>query len=196
MGGYRGQIGKKVALDALVGWGFGYYRADINGPNFNSFLGEAGISYFPTLRTTLSLKGSRSFQDSLFGNYYVDTGANLSASHQFRWRMNVQGGLGVIGRTYSGLPVENEETEDILAYEGDGAAGYQSRHTLFTLQAKLDQPLGRIFSVGVSYTMMVDQTNLRVTYPLDTALPDGTTEITDELGYVKHMAWIVGAIRI
>jgi hypothetical protein len=196
MGGYRGQIGKKVALDALVGWGFGYYRADINGPNFNSFLGEAGISYFPTLRTTLSLKGSRSFQDSLFGNYYVDTGANLSASHQFRWRMNVQGGLGVIGRTYSGLPVENEETEDILAYEGDGAAGYQSRHTLFTLQAKLDQPLGRIFSVGVSYTMMVDQTNFRVTYPLDTALPDGTTEITDELGYVKHMAWIVGAIRI
>ena len=195
-GGYRGQIGKKVALDAIVGWGFGYYRDDPNGPNFSSFIGNAGFSYFPTLRTTLSLGVARSFSDSLFGNYFVDNGANLSAKHQFRWRMNLQSGVGIIGRTYSGLPVEGEETQTVASYEGRGAETYQSRHTLFTLQTKLDQPLGRIFSVGLNYTLLVDSTVFRVTYNLEQPLPDGTTQITDELGYLKHVAWIYGAIRI
>ena len=195
-GGYRGQIGKKVALDAIVGWGFGYYRDDPNGPNFNSFIGNAGLSYFPTLRTTLSLGVGRSFNDSLFGNYYVDNGANFSAKHQFRWRMNLQSGVGVIARTYSGLPVEGDEIQTIAGYEGRGAGTYQSRHTLFTLQTKLDQPLGRIFSVGLNYTLLVDSTVFRVTYNLDQPLPDGSTQVTDELGYLKHVAWIYGAIRI
>ncbi len=195
-GGYRGQIGKKVTLDALVGWGFGYYRDDPNGPNFNSFLGSAGLSYFPTLRTMLSLKAFRAFEDSLFGNYYTDNGASFLASHQFRWRMNVMSGVGLIGRTYSGLPVEDEETDNVAEYRGRGADGYQSRHTLFTLQAKIDQPLGRIFSVGLSYTLLVDSTQFEIDYRLDNPLPDGTSIATDELGYIKHMAWLVGAIRI
>jgi|GEM_PF-1208990 len=199
-GGYRGQIGKKVALDAMVGWGFGYYRDDQNGPNFNSFIGNAGLSYFPTMRTTLSLVGSRSFNDSLFGNYYTDNGVSFSANHKFRWRMNLQSGIGVIGRTYSGLPVEGDETPEVVSYEGRGAAGYQSEHTLFTLQAKVDQPLGRIFSVGFAYTMLVDSTVFRITYvvdpPIDQSPDPPITEFTDELGYIKHMAWIYGAIRI
>jgi hypothetical protein len=195
-GGYRGQIGKKVAIEALVGWGFGYYRDDPNGPNFNSFIGSAGLSYFPTLRTTLALKGGRSFSDSLFGNYFVDNGASFSAAHRFRWRMNLESGVGVIGRTYSGLPVPGEEVDFIAGYEGRGAAGFQARDTLFTLQTKLDQPLGRIFSVGLNYTLLVDSTVFRVTYNLDQPLPDGETTVTDELGYIKHMAWIYGAIRI
>ncbi len=198
LGGYRGQIGKKVALSALVGWGWGFYRDDPNGPNFGSFLGNVGLSYFPTLRTTLSLNGGRTFNDSIFGNYYTDNGANFLASHQFRWRMNLQAGLGVIGRTYSGLPVEGEETQDVTRYEGRGAEGYQSEHTLFTLLAKVDQPIGRIFSVGLSYTMLVDSTQFRVTYPLDPVPgdPGAPTEFTDELGYIKHTAWLIGAIRI
>lgn len=195
-GGYRGQIGKKVALDAIVGWGFGYYRDDRNGPNFNSFIGNAGLSYFPTLRTMLSLRGSRSFNDSLFGNYFVDNGVNLSANHQFRWRMTLQSGLGIIGRTYSGLPVEGEETPLVSGYAGRDADTYQSRHTLFTLQAKVDQPLGRIFSVGLNYTLLVDSTVFSVTYPIENPVEGGPTEITDELGYLKHVAWIYGAIRI
>ncbi|MEM6295306.1 MAG: outer membrane beta-barrel protein [Myxococcota bacterium] len=186
-GGFRGQVAKKLSVDALVGWGFGFYRDDPNGPNFSSFLGNFGLSYFPTLRTTLAINASRSFQDSLFGNYYVDNGVNVTANHQFRWRMNLNAGLGVIGRTYSGLSVPGEETGDITGYEGRGADTFQARDTLFTLQAKVDQPLGRIFSVGLSYTMLVDSTQFRVFYA------NGSE---DELGYLKHMAWLVGAIRI
>jgi hypothetical protein len=195
-GGYRGQIGKKVALDAIVGWGFGFYRDDPNGPNFNSFIGNAGISYFPTLRTILALKAYRSFSNSLFGNYFVDAGATLSAAHQFRWRMNLESAVGIIGRTYSGLSVPGEEVDFISGYAGRGADGFQARDTLFTLQTKIDQPLGRIFSVGLNYTLLVDSTVFSVDYVLDQPLPDGTTEITDTLGYLKHMAFIYGAIRI
>ena len=50
--------------------------------------------------------------------------------------------------------------------------------------------------MGLNYTLLVDSTVFRVTYNLDQPLPDGSTQVTDELGYLKHVAWIYGAIRI
>ncbi len=187
LGGYRGQVAKKLAVEAMVGWGLGYYRDDENGPDFKSFIGNVGLSYFPSLRTSLSLTGSRQFQDSLFGNYFVDNGVQLSANHQFRWRMNAHAGLGIIGRRYFGLPEPGVETQDIVQYEGRGAAELQQRDTLFTLQAKIDQPLGRIFSVGLNYTLLLDSTEFQVSY---------SNGSVDDIGYIKHVAWLLAAVRI
>jgi hypothetical protein len=199
LGGYRGQSFKKLAFDILVGWGFGYYRDDPNGPNFNSFIGEVGIYYFPTMRTQLHMAGFRNFSDSLWGNYYVNNGGRLSASHQFRWRMIGHVGAAVMGRTYHGLPAGTEsgfdpvENEDINQYRGRGFDRLQERTTLFALDAGFDQPLGRIFALGVNYNLSVDAANFSVEYNRTDAQGNN---FVDDLGYVKHLVWFIAAVRI
>lgn len=185
--GYRGQAFKKFTFEVLAGWGLGYYRQDINGPNFNSFIGSASMNYFPTLTSLVHFSVYRRFQDSLFGNFYVDNGARLALGHQFRWRMLANLGLGVAGRSYQGLPDPGSETSDVTGYEGRGAADLQARDVLFTLDAKVEQPLARIFSLALSYNLVVDSTDFRVFYD------NGSV---DELGYVRHMLLFLAAVRI
>jgi hypothetical protein len=199
MGGYRGQSFKKLAFDVLVGWGFGYYRDDPNGPNFNSFVGEVGMYYYPTLRTMLHLAAFRNFSDSLWGNYFVNNGGRLAASHQFRWRMIGHVGAAVMGRTYHGLPAGTEsgfepvEDMDIREYQGRGFDRLQERTVLFSVDAGFDQPLGRIFALGVNYTLMMDAANYRVVYNRTDV---NGNNFVDELGYAKHLVWLIAAIRI
>lgn len=186
-GGYRGQVLKKLTLEAMAGWGFGFYRQDPNGPNFSSFIGTVGLGYYPTPRTNLYVAGFRDFNDALFGNFFVDTGVRAGVNHQFRWRMTAKLGAAVMGRVYHGLPQPGEESEDIAQYSGRGADQLQQRDTLVTLAAGIDQPLGRIFAVGLNYNLLLDATNFQVTY---------TNGAVDDLGYVKHVAWLLAAIRI
>ena len=199
LGGYRGQSFKKFAFDVLVGWGFGYYRDDPNGPSFNSFIGEVGIYYFPTMRTQLHLAGFRNFNDSLWGNYFINNGGRLSAAHQFRWRMIGRVGASVMARTYAGLPTpqgfDPAEDEDIDSYTGRGADQFQQRTTLFALDAGFDQPLGRIFAIGVTYNLLVDAANFQVAY-VDQDPSDDIDGVVDTLGYVRHLVWFIAAVRI
>lgn len=185
--GFRGQMGKRFVVSALAGWGFGYYRDDPNGPNFNSFIADAGVSYFPTLRTQLSLVGFRRFQDSLFGNFYVDNGVSANAQHEFPWRMRVNAGAGFIDRSFRGLSEPGFETTRIVAYRGAGADDLRADGSLVTLLAGVDQPIGRLFAVGMSYTLLIDAVDFSVEYA------NGSV---DEVGYLKHMAWVFGALRI
>ncbi|MCA9705873.1 MAG: hypothetical protein KDK70_08510, partial [Myxococcales bacterium] len=83
--GYRGQVLKKLTLDAIAGYGLGFYRQDPNGPNFSSFIGDLAVSYFPNPRSVFHVGVYRSFQDSLLGNYYVDVGARVQARYEFKW---------------------------------------------------------------------------------------------------------------
>jgi hypothetical protein len=145
------------------------------------------MNYYPTLRTRLYLGIYRSFSDSLFGNYFVDNGGQLGAEHLFRWRMLGWVGMGVAGRTYHGLPEPGVETNEIDAYEGRGAAQLQLRDVLFTLDAKLEQSLGRIFVLGLHYNLAVDSTSFRVTR---------SNGDVDELGYVQHLLLLLAAVRI
>jgi hypothetical protein len=186
-GGYRGLVGKKIALEALAGWGFGYYRDDANGPSFNSLIGELGLSYFPTMRSLVHLGVFRSFNDSVFGNYFVDNGARLALRHQFRWRMIGDLGGAVFGRTYHGLPDPGVEDQQVLQYVGRGAPDLQARTTMVTINAGLEQPLGRLFSLGLRYTLLVDSTNFQVIYADDDI---------NHLGSIRHLVWIMGAVRI
>ncbi len=188
MGGYAGQAFEKFIFEALVGWGFGYYRDDPNGPNFNSIIGEVSMSYYPTLRSLVHLAAFRQFNDSLWGNYFVDNGARLALGHQFRWRMIGHLGFSVAGRTYSGLPVPGQETAEIVGYEGGSEVQqFQMKTVLAALQARIEQPLGRLFAVSLSYNLAVDANRGRVLY---------SNGITDELGYVRHLVMLLGAVRI
>lgn len=186
-GGFRGQVMKKVVLDAMAGYGLGFYRDDPNGPDFSSFIGELGVSYYPSPRSLLHVSVYRTFQDSLLGNYFIDAGARLQARYEFKWRMIATTGLWVAGRRYAGLPVEGFEDDDIAGYRGRGTELYQRRDVIFNLNAKLEQPLGRVWAVALQYDMAVDSTDFEVDY---------TNGVTDIGGFTRHIVMLLGAVRI
>lgn len=188
-GGFRGQLLRKLVLEVGLGWGLGFYRTDPDDNDFSSFIGEAALDYYPTLRSRIRVELFRRFSDSLWGNYFVDNGAAVSLQHTFRWKMIARFGASLRGRTYHALPIPLDEDQTILAYEDrrGQAARLRQRSTLFALDAGVEQPLGRLFSVALSYTVLVDATDLRVVYRDD---------LVNDLGYVKHLLWLVGAVRI
>lgn len=186
-GGFRGQVFKKVTLDAIAGYGLGFYRDDPNGPNFSSFIGDLGITYYPSPRALLHIAAYRSFQDSLLGNYYIDAGARLQARYELKWRMIASAGLWVAGRKYAGLPVPGYEDTNIVSYAGRGTDVFQRRDVVFNLQAKLEQPLGRIWALALQYDVAVDSTDFQVLYAND---------VTDIGGFTRHVVLLLGAVRI
>lgn len=192
-GGFRGQVLKKVMLDAVAGYGLGFYRDDPNGPSFSSFIGDLGLSYFPSPRSLLSIGLYRTFQDSLLGNYYIDAGARMQARYEFKWRMIATAGLWVAGRRYAGLAVPEFENADIIAYRGRGTDQFQRRDVIFNLNAKLEQPLGRIWALALQYDVAVDSTDFEVDFvnPDDPGVP-----FTDYGGFTRHVVMLLGAVRI
>lgn len=193
LGGVRGQVLKKVTLDARAGWGLGFYRDDENGPNFNSFIGDLGINVYPTPRNSLHFSFYRTFQDSLLGNYFVDIGGRAGVRHQFRWNMITGLGIGVLGRRYAGLPVEGVEDDDIDHYEGRGADVYQRRDVLFNLDAKIEQPLGKIWAIGLYYDLSVDSASFATFFVPG---PEDEVQPVDIAGYQKHLIMFLAAVRI
>ncbi len=185
--GYRGQVLKRVMLDALAGYGLGFYRDDVNGPNFSSFIGELAVTYFPTPRSLVHGAVYRSFSDSLLGNYYVDVGARLQGRYQFKWRMISTAGLWVAGRRYAGLPVPGVENTAVDSYVGRGADTFQRRDTVFNLNLKLEQPLGRVWSVALQYDLAVDNTNFQTTFG------NGAVDVA---GFNRHVVMALGAVRL
>lgn len=186
-GGFRGQVFKKVTLDAIAGYGLGYYRDDPNGPNFSSFIGDLGLTYYPSPRALLHVAAYRSFQDSLLGNYFIDAGARLQARYELKWRMIASAGLWVAGRKYAGLPVPGYEDTNIVSYAGRGTEVFQRRDVVFNLQAKVEQPLGRIWALALQYDVAVDSTDFQVLYAND---------VTDIGGFTRHVVLLLGAVRI
>jgi len=185
--GYRGQLQRRLTLDAIIGWGLAFYRADVNGPDFSGLIGNITLSYYPTLESQLQLSLFRDFHDSLWGNYYVDNGVRAFARHTFRFKMIGHAGISVSGRTYHGLPEPGLEDQNIDEITGQRSADLQQRSTVATIDIGVEQPLRRVFSVALSYTLRVDGTDTAVHY---------TNGVTDELGYIKHLLWFVAAARI
>lgn len=214
VGGFRGQVFKKVMLDALAGYGLGYYRDDPNGPNFSSFIGDLSLTYFPNPRGTFNVGLYRSFQDSLLGNYYIDLGARIMARYEFKWRMIGTAGAWVAGRRYAGLPVPGFEDDcgtvgtgpDGLperacttGYQGTGADLFQRRDTIFNLNLKVEQPFKRIWSVALQYDLAVDATDFETFYQVGRFDRDGLPEIidvTDFAGFNRHVIMLLGAVRL
>ncbi|RMG96580.1 MAG: hypothetical protein D6705_10830 [Deltaproteobacteria bacterium] len=184
--GYRGQLGKRVVLGAMFGWGLAYYRLDPNGPNFSGPIASLSLDVFPTVRTRLHLSGERTFRDALLGNFFVDYRVRLLASHQFRWRMVASLGGGFVHREYRGLPTPGVEDVNIAAYEGAVRGGTARRDLLFNVLARLEQPLGRFFALRLDYTATIDQS------PLVVVFADGTR---NEAGFVRHLLMLFGAVR-
>lgn len=193
LGGVRGQVLKRVTLEVLAGWGLGFYRDDPNGPTFNSFLGEVGINIYPTPRNSLHISAYRSFQDSLLGNYFVDIGGRFGVRHQFRWNMIAAAGAGVLGRRYAGLPVPGFEDDDIDQYIGRGADQFSRRDVLFTLDAKLEQPIGKIWALGLNYDLTVDSAKFQTFFVQG---PEDPTQPIDIAGFQKHIVLFIAAVRI
>lgn len=185
--GFRGQVLKKVVLDAMGGYGLGFYRADPNGPDFKGPLVELGATVYPSPRSLFAASFYRTFQDSLLGNYYIDTGARVQARYEFKWRMIATTGVWVAGRRYAGLPVEGVEDEDIAAYRGRRTELYQRRDVVFNLNAKVEQPLGRVWAVALQYDVAVDSTDFEVEY---------TNGVVDLGGFTRHVVMLLGAVRI
>jgi hypothetical protein len=162
LAGYVGQLGSRVVLDVLGGWGWGLYKQDDNGPDHKNFIGYAALGVFPTPRTNLGVRIGRDFHDSLWGNYLTDVGGSLAAGHVFRWNMRFDTGLGVYGRRYAGLPIPGRDTQDIVAYTA--APGFVRRDTLVSFNAQLEQPFGKYLVVGARYALAADLTDFVVEY--------------------------------
>lgn len=187
--GYRGQAFKKFAFELMVGWGGAFYRQDKIGPDstFNSFIGSAGVSYFPTLRSIVHVGLFRNYQDALFGNFYVDNGGRIALEHEFRWRMIGSLGVNVASRRYKGLPVPGDEDNRISGYVGNAADELEIHSAVVTGGLKVEQKFGKIFSLAAGYNLLVDTANFQVNY---------TNDAIDYLGYVKHLAMVLAAVRI
>lgn len=183
MAGYRGQIGKRMTLDALAGYGAGIYYDDENGPNFRSFIGTARVSYFPTTQTQVFAQVERLFSDSLFGNYFVDAGGRIGGLHTWRWRMFTELGFSVYARKYAGLPIPGRESR---VEEYVNAPGFVRKDTILSLHARVEQPFGRYFVLGARYDMILDRTNFAALYN------NGQFDVG---GFTKHMFFVVGAVR-
>jgi hypothetical protein len=162
LGGYVGQLGRKVMLEAFGGWGWGLYKQDVNGPNHRNFIGHAALGVFPKPNTQISVRFGRSFHDSLWGNYFTDLGGSLAATHVFRWNMRLDGGIGVFNRRYAGLPIPGQDTQDIVGYTA--APGFLRRDTLIGVNAQLEQPFGKYLVIGLRYALAANLTDFVVEY--------------------------------
>ncbi|MBC8066944.1 MAG: hypothetical protein IAG13_01305 [Deltaproteobacteria bacterium] len=204
--GYRGQVVDKLALDAMVGWGGAFYRQDKNGPDFNSVIGHVSVNYFPTLRSVVSLSLTRNYQDSLFGNFFIDNGVQLALGHQFRWRMIGHLGASVAARRVRGLPVPQEtptgenyvdpETADINNYDGRGADTNERRTTIVGLSAKLEQPLGKILALSLGYNMYADTRPYGVSYIIRDPATGEEALQRDDISFTRHIVTLIFAVRI
>lgn len=161
-GGYVGQLGRKVALDVMGGWGTGIYKKSPTDADFKGFIGYAALGVFPTAKTQVALRVGRDFHDSLWGNYFTDVGASIALSHVFRWNMRLDTGLGAYGRRYVGLPRPGMDTQEIVSYTA--APDLVRRDTLVSFNAQIEQPFGKYFVVGMRYALAADITNFVVEY--------------------------------
>ena len=162
MGGFVGQLGKKVVLDAFAGYGWGLYKQDVSGPNHKNFIGYAALGWFPGAKTQVGFHIGRSFHDSLWGNYYTDTGGSIAGTHVFRWNMRLDAGIGVYRRRYAGIPIPGVDTQDIVGYAA--ADGFLRKDTLISFNLQLEQALGKYFVVGARYAVAADLTDFAVLY--------------------------------
>jgi hypothetical protein len=184
LGGYAGQIGKKIVLDVFGGWAWLLYKQDASGPDHKNFIGYAALGYFPTPKTQLGLRLGRDVHDSVFGNYFTDIGGSLAASHVFRWKMRIDGGIGVYGRRYAGLPIPGQDTQEIAGYSA--ADGFVRRDTLVSFNLQLEQPFGKYLVVGARYAAAADITNFVVTY---------ANGFTDPGRFNRHLVMAFAAVR-
>ena len=183
LAGFRGQIGARWTLDALAGYGAGIYYDDENGPNFRSFIGNARVAYYPTLRTQLFAQLERTFSDSLYGNYFVDAGGRIGALHVWPWKMFTEVGFSVFGRRYAGLPIPGKESR-VQSYLN--APGFLRKDTLVSLSARIEQPFGRFFVLGARYDLVLDRTDFVARY---------AGGLNDVGGFTKHVFFLVSALR-
>jgi hypothetical protein len=184
LGGYVGQIGRKVVLDVFGGWAWLLYKQDASGPNHKNFIGYLALGVFPTPQTQIGLRLGRDVHDSVFGNYFTDIGGSLAAEHLFRWKMRVAAGAGVYGRRYAGLPIPGTDTEDIAAYTG--AEGFVRRDTLISFSLQVEQSFGRYAVVGARYAASADLTNFVVEY---------ANGFIDVGRFSRHLAMVFAAVR-
>jgi hypothetical protein len=184
LGGYVGQLGKKVVLDVFGGWGWGLYKQDTSGPSHRNFIGYAALGVFPTPKTQIGLRLGRDFHDSVFGNYFTDIGGSLAASHLFRWNMRFDGGIGIYGRRYAGLPIPGVDTQDIAGYTA--AEGFLRRDTLISFNLQLEQPFGKYLVVGGRYAIAADLTDFVVEY---------TEGFTSPARFARHLLMAFVAVR-
>lgn len=194
LGGYRGQLVDKLTFEAMVGWGGAFYRTDQNGPSFNSVIGQVAVNYFPTLRSLVHVSLLRNYQDSLFGNYYVDNGGTVAFGHQFRWQMIGHLGANFAARTIHGLPTIDgggAELDNVNAYRGPGADKFQRQTTIVGFDAKVEQPLGKIFALSLGYNLTADTRSFVIDYEAD----NGESQL-DDLSYVRHLVTLLMAVRI
>lgn len=162
LGGYVGQLGKKVVLEAFGGWGWGLYKQDTSGPDHKNFIGHVALGVFPTPKTQIGVRLGREFHDSVFGNYFTDIGGSFAASHVFRWNMRLDAGFGIYGRRYAGLPIPGQDTQAIAGYTA--ADGFVRRDTLISFNLQLEQPIGKYLVVGARYAVAADLTDFVVDY--------------------------------
>lgn len=188
--GYRGQIGARVVLEALAGYGQADYFYDkVTPADFKGFIGTATVTYYPSVRTNLFLQAERSYHDSLFGNYFKDAGARFGVAHTFRWRMFAALQAAIVGRRYEGLPVPGDDIQNIIGYQnayGDINASLSRRDTVFTLESRVEQPFGRYFVLALRYNLSVVSSNFVTLY---------VNDLFDYAAFNKHVVMLIGAVR-
>lgn len=183
-GGFIGQLAKKLDVELLAGYGNGNYYNDINGVGFSRPNFEAALTYFPTTRTQLSMRGFYRFRDSLVGNYISDLGGSLGIQQRFKWKMDLRAGLTVAQRSFFALPVPGVEDPVIAAYQG--APGFKRTDLVVAASTQIEQSFGKMFVLAARYDLQLNNTDFVTLYNNGFVAPGKFT---------RHVAWLFGAIR-
>jgi hypothetical protein len=182
--GYVGQIGKKIDVELLAGYGKGIYYNDVNGVGFSRPNFEAALTYFPRTRTQLSMRGFYRIRDSLVGNYISDFGASMGIQQRFKWRMDLRAGFTVTQRKFIALPVPGIEDLVIAAYSA--APGFTRTDLLVAASTQLEQSFGKMFVMAARYDLQLNSTDFVTLYSNGFVSPGRFT---------RHVVWLFGALR-
>ena len=82
--------------------------------------------------------------------------------------------------------------DTVFEYVGPGDED-ERKTTIVGFDAKIEQPLGKIFAVSLGYNLIADPRSFLVVYKQENN--DGERQV-DDLSYVRHLVTLLMAVRI
>lgn len=175
LAGVRGYITKNLAVLVKAGYGQGFFA---DGPDVQTFVGEASVGFKPTPFTVLDVGYARDFAESYYARWYTTDTVHLTVKQQLFRRLELAGGLRYAYVSYADLV---PALADTTGYATLTASQTSRRDHVLGVDAKASLSILRYLSVSLGYRFDGSFTDFRL---------DGVTtagaRVVDYGGYKVH----------
>ncbi len=155
--GLTGALSKRIATQALVGWGLSTHAS---GDSFNGLLASVGVGVRASENTRLYVGYDRDYNDSFFANFSSYHRGYFSLKQRFGHVLDVSGSFGVRALSYGALA----KSQPGFAVTGlttcDGGACRRDTALEGNLTANFE--LARLMSMNIGYNLRSVQTNFKI----------------------------------